>query len=639
MSVGQPDAFGAPLTSRQWQSVCQPSARSRGSGCPVASFDTFTGDLALRGGHECDLAYFQSPLRGNYEVACRLSQFDWRESMVMAAGVANHLNWQHTTARVMHVRTKIAEVPTPQPITPQNPRGYDYKIVVRDGSTARSVKGQLIYEAKLPKHPDPWLAMIGLAGHSSRYARNIVITGNPEIPDELDLLAPPDLQGWITDYYGESLGDASFAWTCQDGVLACDQAPVPNEIPGRLKIENVIRYHRPMLEDGEISYEFYYDPDVKLLVPNAQRRVFVNGRLEVPQQELRGRTMVAPALDRLVCLLEPDGVRIHWLTDGRFERTGLRPDNAEPAPQPWGQKKLPLNERDWNAVTLSVAGDTLSIRLNGELVFEREIESTNLRQFGLFHYVNESGVRVRNVRYRGDWPKQLPPVAKQELARGPESLPGVLDGELPLSRAWNFTNSQFPPDEFAYHWEVAQVSPRIRPSPQGLRFELPAGVPKVQHAGIHPKLELSGDFSVILKYAELRTTVGGDWGAGLELRVRFHRGNSEVETGLQARDWKSGKHWRAVWHQKTPLGDFAYDDESMPGFPAAGRVRLERRGPILYSFFAEGDSDDYRLVNQRPIGTEDIEMVQVEAVAADAACGVEFCVESLKIRADRMRQK
>ena len=41
------------------------------------------------------------------------------------------------------------------------------------------------------------LAVLGLAGHSSRFARNIVITGNPEIPSELDLLATGDLQGWI----------------------------------------------------------------------------------------------------------------------------------------------------------------------------------------------------------------------------------------------------------------------------------------------------------------------------------------------------------------------------------------------------------------------------------------------------------
>src|SRR5439155_17424932 len=79
-----------------------------------------------------------------------------------------------------------------------------------------------------------------------------------------------------------------------------------NAAAERLKIENIIRYHRPMLEDGEVRYEFFYDPDPK-----------------VP-------TIVHPALDRLVCLVEPSGVKIHWLTDGRWDRTGLSPGNVDP---------------------------------------------------------------------------------------------------------------------------------------------------------------------------------------------------------------------------------------------------------------------------------------------------------------------
>ena len=61
-----------------------------------------------------------------------------------------------------------------------------------------------------------------------------------------------------------------------------------------------------MLEDGQIAYEFYYEP---------------------------GKVMVHPALDRLAFLLEPDGVKIHRLTDGAYERTGLTPDNTATSPR------------------------------------------------------------------------------------------------------------------------------------------------------------------------------------------------------------------------------------------------------------------------------------------------------------------
>jgi hypothetical protein len=53
----------------------------------------------------------------------------------------------------------------------------------------------------------------------------------------------------------------------------------------------VLQYHRPMLEDGEIEYEFYFDPD---------------------------RVMVHPALDRLAFLIEPESVAIHWMTDAQY---------------------------------------------------------------------------------------------------------------------------------------------------------------------------------------------------------------------------------------------------------------------------------------------------------------------------------
>ena len=78
------------------------------------------------------------------------------------------------------------------------------------------------------------------------------------------------------------------------------------EIVGRLiedipaRQESVLRYHRPMLENGRITYEFEYEP---------------------------GKVLVHPVLDRLAFVLDSEGVKIHWLTDGAYERTGLTPEN------------------------------------------------------------------------------------------------------------------------------------------------------------------------------------------------------------------------------------------------------------------------------------------------------------------------
>jgi len=229
-------------------------------------------------------------------------------------------------------------------------------------------------------------------GNLSGGARNVRITGKPTIPESLDLTELPDLTSWLTDYYGESNTGDNADWKKQG-----------EEIVGRKqedrfagsRRQSLLKYHRPLLEDGEIEYEFYYEP---------------------------GKTLVHPALDRLTFLLEPAGVRVHWLTDAQFDRTGLGPENAtdEPANRR-GPKALPLKERDWNRLKVSLKGDVASLALNGTAIYERKLEPTNRRGFGLFHYMDQTDVRVRKFSYRGNWPKSLPAVADQELAAAPET--------------------------------------------------------------------------------------------------------------------------------------------------------------------------------------------------------------------------
>lgn len=640
MHGGSSEEFGTQPRTKQWRMVPQASAKSRGQGYPIASFDTLTGEMAIRGGHDCDMAYFQSPLRGNYEVSCRLSHLGYRETILMAGGIASAMRFSHTESRVMHVRTKITEVPSPEPISPGASNGFEYKIVVRDGRFTSYVDGKRLHEADLPEQPDPWLAVLGLAGHSSRYARNIVISGNPEIPSRLDLLAAGDLKGWMTDYYGPALSQSPFVWTTQDGVLMSNQTPIRNEVPGRLKVENIIRYHRPLLEDGEISYEFFYDPETEVVVDDPDRREFVGGLLRNAQRTVKGQTLVHPALDRMVCLLEPDGVKIHWLTDGRFDRTGLLPGNVAASLRDADSRsqgiaaKLPLKARDWNAVTLAVKGDTLTITLNGESVFSRPIEPTNLRHFGLFHYANESSVRVRNIWYRGDWPKTLPPVDQQELALGPERLAEIPDSELPESVNFDFIGSKFDAAEFAYHWDAKAAAKKIQPTADGLRFFLPGGEIKTQFAGLHPKLRLSGDFIVIIDYEGLKTTPpNGTWGSGLSFKVMI---DQSYEAGLEARRTTNAFTTNAMWQLTTPLKDHVYYAEQLPQFAEAGRMKLQRRGGVLYFFTAPAGSDEFRLVAHRPVGTNDVRQINIRADASDQSAGAEFVLKNLSIRAAKI---
>jgi hypothetical protein len=150
----------------------------------------------------------------------------------------------------------------------------------------------------------------------------------------------------------------------------------------RSVFESTLLYHRPLFEDGKFSYEFYYEPGV---------------------------TMVHPALGRCAFLIEPDAVRIHWLTDGYLDCSGLAPENAsdEPGARP-GPAALPLKSNAWNRLVLEVKGPSVLLVLNGQPILERRLEPGNRRTVGFFHFADKTGVRVWSVKLEGAWPRAIP---------------------------------------------------------------------------------------------------------------------------------------------------------------------------------------------------------------------------------------
>ncbi|HET6424070.1 MAG TPA: DUF1583 domain-containing protein [Planctomycetaceae bacterium] len=627
---GDPDAFGTYPGLKQWQSVSQPCARTRGAGAPVAAFDDLDREWSLRGGHDFDMAYFQSPLQGDFEIRARLTQFDYRELMPLVGGIASVVRFDGKSKKLLSIRTSIREVPLEEEHVRKARAWGDYHIIVKDGRYTAFVNSQKLHEQDLPAHRDPWIAIQGWGGQSSRAARNVVITGTPEIPRELDLLAPPDLQGWLADYYGSTTGETPYTWSREQDELVCPQTVVRGATPGRLKIENILRYHRPMLENGEISYEFYYDPDAKVAEPRDNQRASFPGQNPTVNW-LPGQIVVHPALDRMVCLMEPDGVKIHWLTDGRYDRTGVSPANVTAVNS---SKPLPLKKQDWNAVRFQVRGDELSIVLNGDEVFSHAIEPTNQRHFGFFHYVNESTARVRQVRYRGEWPRELPAVADQELAEGPEKNLHNVEATLPARLEYDMTKTSLDPQKFGYLWD-AKISRFLKATPQGLKMTFPAGEQKgATVAGFTPRARIKGDFVATLDYEQLKTTpVKEAWGSGLSFKFKM---NASYEAGFEVRRTTTGMSLNCAWNMPTAAKSTVYYSEGFSEYPTEGRLRLIRRGVMVYFLMAAPGSDDFRLLTSRPLGTTDIDRIGAQVDCSDAAGGAEVLITRIDIHAQEL---
>jgi hypothetical protein len=372
-----------------WSPVSLGTSVSRGRGLPLATWTFADGAWMHPSGHDFDHLFLASPLRGNFEVECELTSFDYREAQISYAAQAVALQYDRKSYHLWRLG-RFASASPIEPPFPQIAPWYSFKLAIKDGTYSAFVDGRKVHESRLPDDHDPWLALAS-KGITNGGVRNLRITGQPVIPDSLALSAGPNLDAWLADYY-----DNPGLWKKQGeeivGLKLRNPNPladptIPNDgraagTPGS-KQESVLKYNRPMLEDGEIAYEFFHDP---------------------------GKVMVHPALDRLAFLIEPEGVKVHWLTDAQHDRTGLSPDNTTIEPdRRRGPAGPPLRPNAWNRVKLALAGDTATLTLNDVLVYERPLEPTNQRDFGLFRYADETEARIRNVHYRGQWPRTLPP--------------------------------------------------------------------------------------------------------------------------------------------------------------------------------------------------------------------------------------
>ena len=192
-------------------------------------------------------------------------------------------------------RTGMGRTETHLTISPPIPdwgHWIDYRIEVREGNLSAFANGQKFHTERLSEHVDPWLVLGAGHPHYEGAVRDLRIGGNPTVPDVLQLSEGPDLFAWRADYYNEPVDAENALWQKRGDEIVGNRF---KDAPGSTR-ESILQYHRPILEDGQIDYEFYYSA---------------------------GKTEVHPAIDRLAFLLEPDGVKLHVLSDAQFSAMDL----------------------------------------------------------------------------------------------------------------------------------------------------------------------------------------------------------------------------------------------------------------------------------------------------------------------------
>lgn len=590
----------------QWKRVSQQTAETRGTGSPASVWSHSRGLISNVASHNYDFLYFDVPMRGSYEVECDVSVASWRDICLMTAGTWVIPTYTQTAYDVGHAGRSRGRTEIPR--LTHNPHWVPYRTVVRDGTATTYLTGRKVHVEKLESDHDPWLAIRSSPRHHG-HVRNIRITGDPVIPDQIELSTDPELNGWLS-YYSASAGGKWDHWKHVDGEIRAGRTQTVAAIPHR---EKLLRYHRPMLEDGVIEYEFLYLP---------------------------GSTHVHPSLDRLVFLLDPSGVRIHWATDGRYERTGISPINTYDEPDHrQGPEELPLLPGQWNRVRLQVSGDTVTLWLADQMVYEREIEPSNQRNFGLFHFADATEVRVRDVVWKGEWPKSLPPVQQQELAAdGYDFLDSEAD-HLKEQFTHDFVKDGLPGKRFAIL--RGDAGRHVEPTPNGVRASQ-EGKGGYRNATIAAGLKAQGDFDITVAYDEFEATPSKGANGNLMLLAILDNETADECCVLRRTVHHNSGVTDQVTHCFTVYRKADGERRAYFGWNGAeersGRLRLSRRGNQVYFLSAEGDSSNFRLRGQREFSTDDVSFEGTRLIAQieKKGGGISVVWKNLSIRAEKI---
>lgn len=594
---------------RNWHAVSRATSETCGLGYPLAKWDTRPGRVRHVTSHDHDYLYYASPIQGDFVVEADVTTFGFRDIHLGYGNVWAGPGFDLKGCLVGEFRGDFPVVPI-QPKLADPGEEMRVRLEVRNGVRTTSINGRNVFQVQQSAGGDPWLAI-----HSAWYAngtvRNLVIKGAPNVPAEINLMAMPDLPGWLP-YFDESVGHAEADWRADSSGELSVLRGLRNESVDT-DCESLLRYHRPMLEDGTIEYEFFYRDSVD--------RSF----------------RVHPALGRLVFMMSPNGVRTHWVTDGRSDTTGLSPANITDEPEHRrGPETLPLNNDAWNRLRLKLAGNRVDLYLNDQMVCSRMLESTNQRTFGLFHYADQTETQVRNLRWRGSWRRRLPEVVDQELVEDPVHRLVADGAALPLVLDHSFENG-LPARLFSvFH---GKRDSNIVPKFDGVHVTQ-TGADGTSKVSFGPDFVLEGDFEITATFEDLNMNVakGGNCNCHLMLEIGdiaksscrlFRKNQSQQDQALFSSIFKTIDGQRQYLFPK-------YRAEKS----TAGQLRFLRRDNLLHYMYAASETDSFRLIDTQKVGTEPTLQKKIELVIETEKRGMTSAVwKRLTIRGQKMIAK
>ena len=414
-------ASGASAQFRDWKAVPVVDASSRASGRRPGEWSFRRGEAIYHPGESVSQLYFQSPVAGRFEVQGELSTGK-RDEMLIGYGLFAARPSGPDLKNTLFYRLPAGYGTVGTSLTiPDYGETARFRVAVDGAVMTTFVNDVKIHEHRVYPSPSPWIVLQPSNASSAGRVRNLQITGQPQVPDSVNLLHDSESAMWTAGYFSETsnlnpeVSDPRQQTYEDDGEVAptawsrsADElvGGIPKNRAERF-LQSLLSYRRPLLEDGELDYEMYFAP---------------------------GEFEVHPAIGRTVILITPDRVSRHILTDGELDHSGLAADNA--APIEGAASRVALKPNDWNQVRLRLKGDIVTVSINDADVASVTLaEPATQRFFGLFRYADQHKSRVRNLNLRGNWPKVVVPVKEQELAAPDEPKAAMNENASPATIA------------------------------------------------------------------------------------------------------------------------------------------------------------------------------------------------------------
>ncbi|MCA9140944.1 MAG: DUF1583 domain-containing protein [Planctomycetales bacterium] len=558
--------------------------------------------VAKISGHEVDYFAHRVPLSGSYEVVAEVDSRAGAYGDLLVAGLAARPTWGLDQVSINGLAKGNWMEQLAPPIEAISSQCY-LRAVKSPNGIDHYFNGRRIFTNTANESSAPWVAI-----ESWRKAKcnisDFRISGDPVIPDSIDLLAGSRLDGWAS-YYDPEINLGMGNWkqaTGEDGqsLLVSERSA---DAPGSFH-EDLLYYVRPIVWDARISYEFEHRP---------------------------GSCCVDPCFGRTVFRIRPSGVQLHRLTDGRFEQTALRPDNASPLDSASGSLAPPRLHEGWNRVELRILRDTVDVMLNGQHVAREKMKPYESRTFGLFHFRDQTRSVVRNVNLAGDWPGPIADPHDQPLT--PRIVAQLEDASQRLNDEWHWDFKNGLPSDFLFvegNGEFEQRSDGLHVDRNGDQNKA-----SIKFGGI-----IEGDFEITLTFKDLKI---GDqkptWHCGLGMAVQIDNPDRTRLDMCLRRDRQNSLHHIAFSHNEVNrwgginwISDMDRRDQS-----DSGRLRLVRRSNTVYGLFAAGDSKSFRPIGsvEVPAGRVSPRYFSMYSVAGDSM-RVSGTWVNLSIRAEKL---